>query len=113
MLTAAQFDSRTESARTRRARPVLSTKQRYHEYKLQRIEDYKNSLAREDLLRLGNEAATEIEDASTGQDFLTEVVMTDTVDKMIEKRLRIPSFAKWRLKFAKLRLVVETADTAR
>ncbi len=103
MLTAAQFDSRTESARTRRARPVLSTKQRYHEYKLQRIEDYKNSLAREDLLRLGNEAATEIEDATTGQYFLTEVVMTDTVDKMIEKRLRIPSFAKWRLKFAKLR----------
>ena len=47
MLTATQLDSRTESARTRRARPVLSTKQRYHEYKLQRIEDYKNSLTRD------------------------------------------------------------------
>lgn len=103
MLTAAQLDSRTESARTRRARPVLSAKQRYHEYLLQRIEDYKNSLARDELLRLGNDAATEIQDASSGQYFLTEVVMQETVDKIIQKRLRIPSFTKWRLKFAKLR----------
>jgi hypothetical protein len=103
MLTAAQLDARTESARTRRARPVLSTKQRYHEYLLQRIEDYKNSLAREELLRLGNEAATEIQDADSGQYFLTEVVMQETVDKIIQKRLRIPTFARWRQKFAKLR----------
>jgi hypothetical protein len=103
MLTATQLDSRTESARTRRARPVLSAKQRYHEYLLQRIEDYKNSLARDELLRLGNDAAAEIQDASSGQYFLTEVVMQETVDKIIQKRLRIPSFARWRLKFAKLR----------
>jgi hypothetical protein len=103
MLTAAQLDSRTESARTRRARPVLSPKQRYHEYLLQRIEDYKNSLAREELLRLGNDAACELQDASSGQYFLTEVVMQETVDKIIVKRLRLPSLTRWRQKFAKLR----------
>lgn len=103
MLTAAQLDARSESARTRRARPVLSAKQRYHEYKLQRIEDYKDSLAREEMLRLGNEAATEIEDTDTGQYFLTELVHAETVDKIIMKRLRIPSFTRWRQKFAKLR----------
>lgn len=103
MLTAAQLDAKPESAKTRRARPVLSPKQRYHEYLLQRIEDYKNSLAREELLRLGNDAATELQDASSGQYFLTEVVMQETVDRIIIKRLRIPSFSRWRQKFAKLR----------
>ena len=108
MLTAAQLDSRSESARTRRARPVLSPKQRYHEYLLQRIEDYKNSLAREELLRLGNDAADELQDASGGQYFLTEVVMQETVDKIIVKRLRLPSFTRWRQKFAKLRQAQQT-----
>jgi hypothetical protein len=103
MLTAAQLDTRPESARTRRARPVQSPKQRYHEYLLQRIEDYKNSLAREELLRLGNDAAIELSDATAGQYFLTEVVMQETVDRIIVKRLRLPSFTRWRQKFAKLR----------
>jgi hypothetical protein len=103
MLTATQLDTRAESARTRRARPVLSPKQRDHEYLLQRIEDYKNSLAREELLRLGNDAATELQDATGGQYFLTEVVMQETVDRIIVKRLRLPTFSRWRQKFAKLR----------
>lgn len=103
MLTTAQLDARTESARTRRARPVLSPKQQYQEYLLQRIEDFKNSLAREELLRLGNDAAVELQDASEGQYFLTEVVMQETVDRLIMKRLRLPSFTRWRQKFVKLR----------
>ena len=103
MLTAAQAETRTESVKTRRARPHSSPKRRYQEYLLQRIEDYKNSLARDELLRLGNDAATEIQDALEGQYFLTEVVMQEMVDKLIMKRLRIPQFAKWRLKQAKLR----------
>jgi hypothetical protein len=108
MLTAAQLDARTESARTRRARPVLSTKQRYHEYKLQRIEDYKNSIAREELLRLGNDALSELQDATSGQYILFEVLVEETVDKLIVKRLRIPSFTRWRHKFAKLRQAQQT-----
>jgi len=110
MLTAAQLDSRPESARTRRARPVSSPKQRYHEYLLQRIEDYKNSLAREELLRLGNDAAMELSDATAGQYFLTEVVMQETVDRLIVKRLRLPSFTRWRQKFAKLRQAQQTPN---
>lgn len=110
MLTAAQLDSRPESARTRRARPVLSTKQRYHEYLLQRIEDYKNSLAREEVLRLGNDAATELSEATSGQYFLTEVVMQETVDRIIVKRLRLPSFTRWRQKIAKLRQAQQTPN---
>ena len=103
MLTQAQLQDRAASARARRARPLPSPKQRYQAYLLQRIEDYKNSLAREDLLRLGNDAAAELQDATEGQYFLTEVLMQETVDRLIIKRLRLPPFAKWRQKFAKLR----------
>ena len=103
MLTPAQLDARSESPRTRRARPVLSPKQHYQEYVFQRIEDYKNSLARDELLRLGNDAALEIQDATEGQYFLPEVVMQETVDDIIRKRLRLPSFKRWREKHAKVR----------
>jgi len=103
MLTATQAGVRAESTKTRRARSPLSPKQRYQEYLLQRIEDYKNSIARDELLRLGNDAATEIQDATEGQYFLTEVVMAETVDKLIKKRLGIAPFAKWKLRHAKLR----------
>jgi len=103
MLTPAQLEARSESTRTRRARPLLSPKQHYQEYVFQRIEDYKNSLARDELLRLGNDAALEIQDAAEGQYFLTEVVMQETVDDIIKKRLRLPSFKRWRDKHAKVR----------
>ena len=103
MLTQAQLQDRAGSSRTRRGRPLPSPKQRYHAYLLQRIEDYKNSLAREELLRLGNDAASELQDATEGQYFLTEVLMQETVDRLIVKRLRLPPFTKWKQKLAKLR----------
>lgn len=103
MLTAAQLDSRAESSRTRRARPVVSPKQQHQEYLFQRIEDYKNSLARDELLRLGNDAALELQDATEGQYFLTEVVIQETVDRIIMKRLRLPQFMRWRKNHAKVR----------
>jgi len=103
MLTAAQIGTRAVPTRSRRGRPLLSPKQRYHAYVLQRIEDYKNSLSRSELLNLGDDAATELQDATEGQYFLTEVVMQETVDRLISKRLRLPGFTKWRQKFAKVR----------
>lgn len=103
MLSPTQLSVRTGSIRGRPARPQPSPTQRYHAYLMQRIEDYKNSLAREDVLRLGNDAASELQDAREGQYFLTEVLMQETVDRLIIKRLRLPSFAKWRRKYAKVR----------
>jgi len=103
MLPAPPVGIRAEAAGTRRVRALPSPKQRYEEYLLQRIEDYKNSLAREELLRLGNDAAAELANAPEGQYFLTEMLMLETVDRLIMKRLRLPTLTKWRRKFAKLR----------
>jgi hypothetical protein len=103
MLSQAELEQRAGSKRARKARPLPSLRQRYQQYLFQRIEDYKNSLSREELLGLGNDAVAELQNDPEGQYFLTEVLMQDTVDKLIQKRLRLPSFARWREKFARLR----------
>ncbi len=93
----------TETRRTRARRPPPSLKQQYHEYVLQRIESYKNSLGRDRLLEIGGEAATDMQEAFSGQFLLTEVLMQEAVDRLIMKRLRLPAFSKWKLQHAKRR----------
>src|SRR5919205_2050052 len=87
----------------RRRRSPYSDKQHYQEYILQRIEGYKNSIDRDELLRLGDEAAAELHAASEGQFVLTEVLMLESVDRLIMKRLSLRSYRKWRPQFLKLR----------
>jgi len=91
-------------ASTRRRRPPASPKQQYQQWHLDRIEDYKEQLSRAELLRLGDEAAAELSGGADGQQFLlTEVLMADTVDRLIAKRLRLKSYSTWRKKFLPLR----------
>lgn len=87
----------------RRRRPPPSLKQQYQEYVLQRIEGYKNSIPREDLLRLGDEAVSELNATTEGQFVLTEVLMLDCVDRLITRRLSLKSYRKWREHFMGLR----------
>jgi len=97
MLTALQL----QQQRRRRALPSL--KQQYHEYILQRIEAYKNSLSRPELLDLGNEAVAEMEAAQGDQFLLTEVLLTDWVDRLIHKRLSLQPYGRWSKHFKLLR----------
>ncbi|HET8624381.1 MAG TPA: hypothetical protein VFM14_12530 [Gemmatimonadales bacterium] len=90
MLTAAEA-LRVE----RRRRPRRSLRQQYDEYSFERIEAYKNSLPREELMRLGDEANAETFDGSEGQFVLTEVLMVDLVDELIKRRLKLKSFRQW------------------
>ncbi len=87
----------------RRRRSPYSDKQHYHEYILQRIEGFKNSIGREELMRLGDEAASELQTTSEGQFVLTEVLMLETVDRLIMKRLALRPYRRWREQFRKLR----------
>jgi len=97
LLTASQ-------AATRRRRPPASPKQQYQEWLLRRIEDYKNQIPRDELLRLGDEAVSELSGGAGGQQFLlTEMLMADTVDKLIVRRLRLKSFSRWRQTILKVR----------
>ena len=98
MLSAAQLRGTQQ-----RRRSPYSDKQYYQEYILQRIEGYKNSIGRDELLRLGDEAATELQSAAEGQFLLTEVLMLESVDRLIMKRLSLRPYSKWRRQFLKVR----------
>jgi hypothetical protein len=92
----------------RRRRSPYSDKQHYQEYILQRIEGYKNSIGRDELLRLGDEAASELQATSEGQFVLTEVLMLESVDRLIMKRLSLRPYRRWRQQFIKLRTAQRT-----
>lgn len=98
MLTAR--DARRDTGR-RRAEP--SDLQRYNEYVLQRIEQFKNSVSREELMRMAGEAAASLDDVANDQFVLTELVMVDVVDALIRKRLRLKKFKSWKQQYAKVR----------
>jgi len=57
----------TDPLPQRQRRPPLSPRQEYEEFVLQRIEDYKNQLSREDLLTLADESVQELEAGPDGQ----------------------------------------------
>jgi len=84
-------------------RPPRPLRREYEEFLLQRIEEYKNSVSRAALLTLGDDAVRELEASAHGQDLLTEVLLLEHVDRVIVRRLRLPSFARWRDRHRALR----------
>lgn len=87
-----------------RRRPLRSLRQQYDLYVMDRIEHYKNSIPREELLRLATDAMGDLADSgSEPQLFLTEMVMQEVVDARIKRLLGIKSFETWRKYFPKLR----------
>src|SRR5207245_1495569 len=76
-------------------RPPPSPRQEYQEFLLERIEEYKNTVSREELLRIGDEAVRELEANAQDQYLLTEVLLLEHVDRLIARRLRLPSFQRW------------------
>ena len=81
----------------------LSLRQEYEEFILQRIEDYKDQLSRTDLLAIADEAVRELEVGPEGQLVLTEVLVLEHVDRLIMRRLKLPTFRRWRQRHMKLR----------
>lgn len=86
-----------------RRRPLRSLRQQYDLYKMDRIEHYKNSISRGDLLRLADEAMADIRGEDERQFLLTEVLAATAVDDLITRRLGIRSFEVWRKQYPKLR----------
>ncbi|MFQ5704535.1 MAG: hypothetical protein ACE5HT_10995 [Gemmatimonadales bacterium] len=93
------------SSPRRRPHPLRqqSLRQDYEEFVLQRIEEYKEQLSREKLLALADEAVRELDVASEEQLVLTEVLVLEHVDRLITRRLNLPSFRRWRNQHGKKR----------
>ncbi len=86
-----------------RPRQTHSQRQEYEEYILQRIEDFKDQLSRTELLALADEAVRELETEAAEQLILTEVLVLEHVDRLIMRRLRLPSYRRWRERHTRLR----------
>src|ERR1043165_2538253 len=81
-------------------RPTRSLKHEYALFVEQEIENYKESVPRSVLLGIGDEAVTVL--SAAPQFALTELVLCEEVDRIIVKRLRLPSYESWRRRRLKL-----------
>ncbi|HKY99266.1 MAG TPA: hypothetical protein VJL35_15540 [Gemmatimonadaceae bacterium] len=71
-----------------------SLKHEYDLYVENEIELYKDSISRTALLKIGDEAVAALQ--SQAQFAMSELLLCDEVDRIIRKRLRIPSYTTWR-----------------
>jgi hypothetical protein len=60
-----------------------------------RIEEYKESISRADLLRLADEVVEELRVNGTGQYQLTELLLCTAVDRKIFRLLKLPGYRVW------------------
>jgi len=81
-------------------RPTRSLKYEYELFVEQEIENYKESVPRGVLLGIGDDAVRSL--TSAPQFALTELLICDEVDRLIFKRLRLPSYDTWRRRRIKL-----------
>jgi hypothetical protein len=98
VLTAAEATGR----RVRRRAPI-SLQQQYQQYIMQRIEAYKHALSRNELMKLAADSTAEMVASLEGQFVLTEVLVLESVDRLIAKRLKLPSYKRWRTHFQSIR----------
>jgi hypothetical protein len=80
-----------------------ATRSLRHEYDLyveREIEDYKDSVPRHVILSIGDEAVASLR--AQEQLALDEMVLWDEVDRIIRKRLRIPTYQTWRRRRLKM-----------
>ena len=75
-------------------RPARSLRHEYELFVEEEIENYKESIPRSALLSIGDEAARTL--AGTQQLVLTELLLWGEVDRIIFKRLALPSYQTWR-----------------
>jgi hypothetical protein len=94
---------RTPEPARRSAAKARSLKQEYEEFILQRIEEFKDQLSRGELLAIADEAVQELELGTEDQLVLTEVLVLEHVDRLIMRRLHLPSYRRWRERHVRLR----------
>jgi hypothetical protein len=77
-----------------------SLRHEYEVYVENEIENYKESVSRSAILKIGDEAAASLRAAE--QFGMDELLLWAEVDRIIRKRLRIPAYDTWRRKRMKL-----------
>jgi len=81
-------------------RPARSLRHEYELFVEEEIENYKESIPRNALLSIGDEAVASLSEQP--QFALTELLLAQEVDRIIFRRLRLPSYQTWRRRRLKL-----------
>ena len=81
-------------------RTARSLRHEYDDYVEREIEDYKESVPRHVILAIGDEAVAALR--AQEQLALNEMVLWDEVDRIIRRRLRIPTYQTWRRRRLKM-----------
>ena len=81
-------------------RPPRSLRHEYELFVEQEIENYKDSIPRSALLKIGDEAVASL--AGQMQLALTELLLCEEVDRLIRSRLRLPTYRTWKARRLKL-----------
>lgn len=81
-------------------RPARSLKHEYELFIEEEIENYKDSVPRNVLLSIGDEAVASL--GAQAQLALTEMLLWEEVDRIITRRLRLPSYDSWRRRRLKI-----------
>ena len=71
-----------------------SLRHEFQQYVEREVEDYKNSVSTTFLHSIANEAARALDEGA--QLGMREVMLSDEVDRIIARRLRLPSYETWR-----------------
>jgi len=75
--------------------PAETPRQRYLAWIEEQLEDYKAGLTRDELLDLAEVAVRQLFDAPDGQYPLTEILLCDSVDRLLAARLDLPTYRQW------------------
>ncbi|HSJ33357.1 MAG TPA: hypothetical protein VK933_18095 [Longimicrobiales bacterium] len=75
--------------------PAETPRQQYQAWIEEQLEDYKAGLTRDELLDLAEVAVQQLFDAPDGQYPLTEILLCDSVDRLLLARLNLPTFRQW------------------
>jgi hypothetical protein len=75
--------------------PAETPRQRYQAWIEEQLEDHKAALTRDELLDLAEVAVQQLFDAPDGQYPLTEILLCDSVDRLLLSRLNLPTFRQW------------------
>ncbi|MBU6367185.1 MAG: hypothetical protein KJT01_13315 [Gemmatimonadetes bacterium] len=86
----------------------VSLQREYELYIQRETEEYKESIPRSTLLKIGDEAVAVLQ--GQPQLGLTELLLTEEVDRLIGRRLRLPTYATWKRRRLKALAVYRTPE---
>ncbi|HYJ79996.1 MAG TPA: hypothetical protein VEW03_10365 [Longimicrobiaceae bacterium] len=77
------------------AQAPRSLRRAYEEWVEERVEDFKDSIPRGEILAIADRVVEELQTTGAGQYQLTELLLCDAVDRHLVRMLKLPGYRAW------------------